>query len=353
MKIFTNCIGPKFAKKRVNITSRESFLICFTGAFPQEISTREGKMIREQFSLFLEKLRKASEMGLDTDAIVKAHENENVYFYNDACVKKILASEKNIELTTDFINAALNLLGADRIEHPKLVNPFIPGELGYRNAEPDLLLVNERDENKPRDRVSIEVQHEGNAIYKDRVVLYVSRLISNMVKKNDPPVLENLNLISFQFTDAYPWSVSHNYRHAVQLRNLEQQLYFEKQTITIVEVSKFFNHADSFANDRSRLAQWLRAVDTLNRESDYSGFVSDPIFKMLQNEVKLSNFSSRYLMTEDMKSVDRAMAIFSGKERIVRNMLARNMSPKDVAEIAEIPLFLVLDIKKEMEQAEK
>ena len=65
-------------------------------------------MTREEFAQFLDKLRDADKNGQDTDAIVKAHEKHNVYFYNDACIKKILASEKNIALTTDLINAALN-----------------------------------------------------------------------------------------------------------------------------------------------------------------------------------------------------------------------------------------------------
>ena len=72
-------------------------------------------MTREEFARFLEKLRKADEKGEDTDAIVKTHEKHNVYFYNDACIKKILASEKNIALTADLINAALNLVGAEQI----------------------------------------------------------------------------------------------------------------------------------------------------------------------------------------------------------------------------------------------
>ena len=305
-------------------------------------------MTREEFARFLEKLRKADEKGEDTDAIVKTHEKHNVYFYNDACIKKILASEKNIALTADLINAALNLVGAERIEHPKLVNPFIPGDLGYRNSEPNLLLTNDRDD-APRDRISIEIQHDGDTIYKHRVVLYVSRHISNMVKKNAPPVLENLNLISFQFTDAFPWGTSRNYRHTVQLYNQEKLLYFEPLAITVIEVNKFLGHADVFAADRSRLAQWLRAIDTLNREADFGEFVKDPIFKVLQEEVKLCNFSSRYLMTDEMKSIDNAIIEFRGREKVARKLLVRDMSPKDIAEVTELPLYWVIDLKKKME----
>jgi hypothetical protein len=308
-------------------------------------------MTREEFARFLEKLRKADEKGEDTDAIVKSHEKHNVYFYNDACIKKILASEKNIALTADLINAALNLVGAERIEHPKLVNPFIPGNLGYRNSEPDLLLTNDRDD-APRDRISIEIQHDGDTIYKHRVVLYVSRHISNMVKKNAPPVLENLNLISFQFTDAFPWGVSQNYRHTVQLYNQEKLLYFEPLAITVIEVNKFLGHADVFAADRSRLALWLRAIDTLNREADFSEFVKDPIFKVLQEEVRLCNFSSRYLMTDEMKSIDKAMYRFREREKVARNFLKDGDSVEKVARNTELPLYWVIDLKKKMEQAE-
>ena len=309
-------------------------------------------MTREEFAQFLDKLRDADKNGLDTDAIVKAHEMHNVYFYNDACIKKILASEKNIALTTDLINAALDLVGAECIEHPKLLNPFIPSELGYRNAEPDLLLINDREGNAPRDRISIEIQHDSDSIYKQRVVLYVSRHISNMVKKNDPPILENLNLISFQFTNAFPWRLSKDYRHKVQLYNQQKLLYYDQLAITVIEVNKFLKHADSFIADHSRLAQWLRAIDALNCEADFSEFSSDPIFKVLQEEVKLYNFSSRYLMTDEMKSIDKAMYKFMERERIAKNLLKLGFDPKIIAQSTEVPLYMVRKLKEEMVLAE-
>ena len=166
-------------------------------------------MIRKEFAEFLKELRIINDNGGDVDAFIKEHENKNVYFYNDGCIKKILASEKNLMLTTDLVNAALCLIGSGRIENPKLVNPFIPGELGYRSVEPDILLTNDRDGDVPRDRISIEVQHEdNNSLFKDRLVLYVARLTSNMARKGNNPELENLNVVSFQFFDAFPISAS-------------------------------------------------------------------------------------------------------------------------------------------------
>lgn len=105
-----------------------------------------------------------------------------------------------------------------------------------------------------------------------------------MVSKGAVPQLENLHVISFQFFDTF--KDSPNYRHTVQLRNQEHMVYFDRQTVTLVEVSKFLRLSEKFASDNCRIALWLRAIDALNREADFSRFVGDPVFNVLQNEVK-------------------------------------------------------------------
>ena len=300
-------------------------------------------MTREEFAAFQRKLKNADDDGLDLDTIVKEYEHRNVYFYNDGCIKKILASEKNLMLTTDLVNAALNLVGSDRIENPKLVNPYIPGELGYHSVEPDLLLTNDRGEKIPCDRISIDVQHENNdSLFNDRLVLYVARLTSGMEKVGKFTLLENLHVVSFQFFDAF--KESPNYRHKVQLRNQEQRVYFDRQTVTLIEVNKFLKQKERFAGDNSRIAQWLRAIDTLNREADFSEFAADPVFKVLQNEVKLCNFSARYMRCEMMKDFDEAWLKHRTACEIAKNLRDKgvdisiikettNLSEKEIREL--------------------
>jgi len=303
-------------------------------------------MTRDQFAKFLRELRDAGDKGQDIDAIVKRHEHENVYFYNDGCLKKILASEKNLMLTTDLVNAALNLIGTDRVENPKLVHPFIPGELGYRSAEPDILLTNERAANLPRDRISIEVQHEGYALFRERLVLYIARLTNNMVKAGETPLLDNLNVVCFQFFNVF--AESPNYRHTVQLKNQEQRVYFDKQTVTVIEVEKFLKNRAKFAGDNSRLAQWLRAIDTLNRGGDFSEFANDPVFKVLQNEVKLCNFSSRYLMTVDMSDIDEAIKRYdielNNSKKIAKKMLEKEADISFIMETTGLPEKVIREL---------
>jgi len=206
--------------------------------------------------------------------------------------------------------------------------------LGYRSAEPDILLTNERKGNIPRDRISIEVQHEHKSLFRERLVLYVARLTSNMVKTGDVPKLDNLNIISFLFFDAF--AGSSNYRQTIQLKNQEQMVYFDNQTVTLIEVAKFLKNSQRFANDNSRLAQWLRAIDTLNREADFSEFANDPIFKLLQSEVKLCNFSSRYLMTVDMSDVDKAIERYEEKREIAKKMRDKNVDISIIVDTTDL-----------------
>lgn len=123
----------------------------------------------------------------------------------------------------------------------------------------------------------------------------------------------------------------------MQLKNQEQEVYFDRQTVTLVEVAKFLKNAKDYVGDNCRLAQWLRAIDTLNREADFSEFANDPVFKLLQNEVKLCNFSSRYLMTVDMSDFDRAVARYDEKIDIAKKMLAKNKPVEEIAEFTELP----------------
>ena len=71
----------------------------------------------------------------------------------------------------------------------------------------------------------------------------------------------------------------------------------------------------------------------MNRDADFSEFANDPIFRLLQNEVKLCNFSSRYLMTVDMSDFDRAAAEYSAILKIAKKM--RDMGA-DMSFIVEV-----------------
>ena len=118
------------------------------------------------------------------------------------------------------------------------------------------------------------------------------------------------------------------------MRNQEQRVYFERQTVTLIEVNKFLKQKEKFEGDNSRIAQWLRAIDTLNREADFSEFAADPVFKVLQNEVKLCNFSARYMRTAIMKDFDDARIAYNKAREIAKMLLEQGKL--SVAEISAV-----------------
>ncbi|WP_295038508.1 hypothetical protein, partial [uncultured Fibrobacter sp.] len=113
-----------------------------------------------------------------------------------------------------------------------------------------------------------------------------------------------------------------------------QRVYFERQTVTLIEVNKFLKQKEKFEGDNSRIAQWLRAIDTLNREADFSEFAADPVFKVLQNEVKLCNFSARYMRTAIMKDFDDARIAYNKAREIAKMLLEQGKL--SVAEISAV-----------------
>ncbi|MBQ3778991.1 MAG: hypothetical protein II835_13155 [Fibrobacter sp.] len=57
-------------------------------------------------------------------------------------------------------------------------------------------------------------------------------------------------------------------------------------------------------------------------------------------------------MTVDMSDFDKSMAVFSKQEQIARKMLQEGDSVEKIARVTDIPLYLVREIKKDMELAE-
>ena len=66
------------------------------------------------------------------------------------------------------------------------------------------------------------------------------------------------------------------------------------------------------------------------RHADFSEFANDPIYRLLQNEVKLCNFSSRYLMTVDMSDYDKAVERYEAITEIAKKMRDANKPIEEI-----------------------
>ena len=113
------------------------------------------------------------------------------------------------------------------------------------------------------DRIVLEVQHVEDDSYNARLVLYAAKhTIASRIKGEDY-ALQNLNLISLQMFDGFPKSP--NYRHSIRFKNQENEEFYDKQTITLVEIPKFLK--GNFATDNSRITEWIRLIDELNNQT--------------------------------------------------------------------------------------
>ncbi|MCQ2060055.1 MAG: Rpn family recombination-promoting nuclease/putative transposase [Fibrobacter sp.] len=255
-------------------------------------------MNRSQYAEMLKDIHETRTSGGDVAACINKYREKYryVYVYNDACFKKIFGALGNKPMAASFLNAVLKLEGGDCIRSLDFVDPEVPGGPYVKSVTSDLVA-----ENQDKNRIVIEVQHRGDSEFKDRLVFYTAcHTLQNKVP-GEAYELRQMDFIALQMFDTYQDSKS--YRHCVQLKNQDNELFFGKHRLTIVEVDKFLK--GKYDADESRLANWLRAIDRINNE-ELVEEVDDPYLKVLQNAAKLCNFDMGYLLTEARNMTDRA-----------------------------------------------
>lgn len=283
-------------------------------------------MTKEQYAEMLHDISETHKTGGDTAACIAKYRKRYkfVYIYNDTIFKQIFGTPQNMELTANFLNAILKLDGGDCIDKLTFVNPAVEGTLS-KTIISDVVVENEYLE-----RIVMEVQHVKGDAYNDRLVYYVAKHTVASKTHNESYWLRNLNLISLQMFDGFP--ESRNYRHSIRLKNQENDEFFKKQTITLVEIPKFLE--GDYDSDSSMLAQWLRVIDGLNSEKPVP--VPDgSIFARLQEKAKLSIFTEEFLVNEAMNMSDRLYEMYVEKKHARAEGLAEGRAEGRAEGLAE------------------
>lgn len=208
-----------------------------------------------------------------------------------------------MEFTASFLNAILKLDGGDCIDKLTFVNTAVEGALSKKVIS-DVVV-----ENESLERIVLEVQHKDDDTYSDRLVYYVAKHTVASKAHGESYWLRNLNLISLQMFNGFP--ESRNYRHSIRLKNQENDEFFKKQTITLVEIPKFLK--GDYSSDSSMLAQWLRVINGLNEENPVP-VPEGSLFARLQEKAKLSIFTEEFLVSEAMNMSDRLYEMYVEKK---------------------------------------
>lgn len=266
-------------------------------------------MNREQYAEMLRTISEVHKAGGDLHECIMGYREKYkyVYIYNDTIFKLLFGNPANMRLTASFLNAILKLDGGDCIDNLTFVNPAVDGAM-TKSITSDIVAENQRLE-----RIVLEVQHVEDETYSDRLVFYTAKHTIASKPRGDSYWLRDLNLISLQMFNGFP--NSKNYRHSIRLKNQENEEFFKKQTVTLVEIPKFLkgNTNGDYASDESLLAQWLRVIDGLNNENPIP-VSEDSVFGQLQKKAELCIFTEEFLVSEAMAMSDRQYELYVEKK---------------------------------------
>ena len=276
------------------------------------------------------------------------------YIYNDNIFKLLFGNPENERMTADFLNAVLDLHGSDCIEQLTFVNPAVPGALN-KSIVSDVV-VNDQDQ----DVIVFEVQHVEDESYNGRLVYYTAKHTVACRIKGDNYNLPKFSLVSLQMFNGF--LESKNYCHHICYKNQENEVFYSKQNITLVEIPKFLQ--GGYGSDNSMLAQWLRVIDGLNNECPVP-VAEGSQFALLQEKAKLSIFTEEFLVSEAMNMSDRNYEMYVEKKHaraeglaegraeganqkareMAAKMLAKNKPVDEIAEFTGLPETEILAIK--------
>ena len=262
-------------------------------------------MNKEQYAGMLKEICDTHKQGGDVSACIEKYREryKYVYIYNDAVIKLLLGAPENESIAVDFFNAALHLYGSNCIEHLTFVNKELPGAI-TKSTFSDIVAEDQRT-----DRIVLEVQHIEDESFNSRLVYYASKHTVASLAKGHPYNLKSLNLISLQMFVGFPeWK---NYVHTIRLKNQDNEEFYKKQTITLVEVPKFLK--GGFEADNSQFAQWLRVFDGLNNERPVP-VPAGSQFALLQKKAEWSKFTEAFLVSEARKMSDREYELYVEKK---------------------------------------
>lgn len=262
-------------------------------------------MNREQYAKMLRTISEVHKVGGDIHKCIMEYREKYkyVYIYNDSIFKMLFGNPENMRMTASFLNAILKLDGGDCIDNLTFVNPAVNGAF-VKTTTSDIVAENQRLE-----RIVLEVQHVEDETYSDRLVFYTAKHTIASKPRGDSYWLRDLNLISLQMFNGFP--NSKNYRHSIRLKNQENEEFFKKQTVTLVEIPKFLK--GDYASDESLLAQWLRAIEGLNNETPIA-VPEDSMLALLQRKAELSIFTEEFLVSEAKAMSDRQYELYVEKK---------------------------------------
>jgi len=279
----------------------------------------------------------------------------------DFAFKIIFGGANSQAQLTSFLNAML-YGGEDVIQYVTILNPYLPGEVATLK-ETFVDVQAELDDGRI---VIIEMQMSMKPDFFKRMIFNVAKKYSSQLESGEyysqlHPVI-GLVVANFTYTEAR--SIERPITQYTLLETTDHILYPDSQEfqIAIVELPKFrkqieqlenladmwlylLNHAD----DLSEVPQKMATVTEIQTAFEAAKRINLSVLELEELEKR-----RMYAMQEEENlawarrdALEEGIGIGreEGKRDIVRQMLARMMSPEEVAELTGVPLAEVMRIQ--------
>ena len=215
----------------------------------------------------------------------------------DYAFKRIFGTPHNKNIQMSMLNAFLQ----DYIGEIKDLELLQTEQLGILPNDKKLSYDVYAKEGDNR-RFLIEMQREGQTFYSRRAIAYVSRAVSNELRRGDRTYIFP-DIISLNFLEHHHAKImgGRRFLQRVMLKNEDNEIFSEKIMFFFVDLSIFAidNAGVDFGDPRQKWAYYIRNIGKLS-ESDVRRETG--IFREFVNECRMSNLNETE-MKEYKKSI--------------------------------------------------
>lgn len=206
--------------------------------------------------------------------------------FTDFGFKKLFGEEGNKDLLIDFLNSLLPI--EHKISDITFANRERLGEINIdRKAIYDIFCVDEAGKH-----FIVEMQNAKQLYFKDRAVFYSTFPIREQAEKGEwnfelQPVY-CVGLLGFEFAlEKEP-----GFLHEVQLKDQNNEVFFEKLTYIFVELPKFNKTEDKLEN---KFEKWLYFLKNLEDFESIPDILNEEVFKKAFLTAEIANFNEKQL----------------------------------------------------------
>jgi predicted transposase/invertase (TIGR01784 family) len=230
------------------------------------------------------------------------------------------------EVMINFLNTVLDIEGG--IKDLRYGNPEKLGFSQYdRKAVYDLYCITGKDEH-----VIVEIQSASQVYFKDRTLLYVSRLINAQSEKGkdwnfELPKVYSINILDFTFEEALlPLGIEvkrtdeNKFVSKVQLVDCDtKELFYDKLTFVYIELPCFTKELKDL---KTFFEQWIFIIKHLHELNDLpENFRKDEVFEKLFEIAKIARMTknevNNYL--KDLNNMNIVRNEIRTRDNIIQN----------------------------------